>query len=429
MGSDAALEAFYRFVNNEKVNSDLILESHARETARRVAQCGTVVAVHDTTHMQFGTKRTGLGVTTNKHHFGFVAHASLVLSETDGLPLGVAHVETLTRSGKKWERRKRQGQRMRANRSDARRESLRWLRGVEAVEDTVGEDASLIHITDAEGDFFELLEYLVRRGSRFVVRAGQLDRLVQHQGQKRSLRDVVTEAPARTARRVALSERRHPRRTNISTRKRHPARKAREAKLTISVCHIELKSTRYSGVSAEPFQVSVVRVWERRPPKAEVAVEWVLLTTENVGSNKALERIVDLYRKRWVIEEYFKALKSGCSFERRQLGSYDALRRVLALFVPIAYRLLLLRGMERLAPRARATTAFSTTELELMARAPSNSNLDPPKTVADAIVHLARLGGHIRNNGPPGWQTLSWGYEKLLTMRLGWELATKANEM
>jgi hypothetical protein len=96
---------------------------------------------------------------------------------------------------------------------------------------------------------------------------------------------------------------------------------------------------------------------------------------------------------------------------------------VLSLFAPIAYRLLLLRALERQRSTMPARFAFCEADLELMQRAPSNQALAPPRTIGDALTHLARLGGHLRSNGPPGWQTLSWGYEKLLSMRLGYEIA------
>ena len=73
--------------------------------------------------------------------------------------------------------------------------------------------------------------------------------------------------------------------------------------------------------------MNVVRVWETDPPRGQPAVQWVLLTSEKIGSAAALQRVVDIYRKRWLIEEYFKALKTGCSLEKRQVGSFDALRK------------------------------------------------------------------------------------------------------
>jgi hypothetical protein len=38
----------------------------------------------------------------------------------------------------------------------------------------------------------------------------------------------------------------------------------------------------------------------------------------------------------------------------------------------------------------------------------------------DALRAVAQLGGHIRNNGPPGWQVLGRGYESLLLVQLEW---------
>lgn len=426
MASDAALEGFYRFINNNGFSAADIVAPHIAATVARACEARVVLAVHDTTLVEYGTERNGLGVTTGKgrSQHGFVAHVGLLLLEAEGLPLGVAHLETLTRTGRKWTKRKKQGQRGYVHRHDSRRESLRWIRSVEAIEAARGDRFEVIHVTDAEGDFFELLAKLHASQSRFVVRAGQLDRIVIDDGCKRSLRDVVEQLTPVTFRDVELSERRYPpRQVPAYKRRRHPEREARVARVAIAAQRISLKKTKYSQRDDEPFSVNVVRVWETQPRRGQPAVEWVLLTTEKTTSARALERIVDIYRQRWTIEEYFKALKTGCSLEKRQVESYDALRKVLALFVPIAFRLLLLRGLERLDSGAPATRAFSPIDLHIMAGTPSNRGLGQPKTVAQAMLHLARLGGHIKNNGPPGWQTLSWGYEKLLVLRLGWEMA------
>jgi hypothetical protein len=40
-------------------------------------------------------------------------------------------------------------------------------------------------------------------------------------------------------------------------------------------------------------------------------------------------------------------------------------------------------------------------------------------TVADALLAIARLGGHIKDNGPPGWIVLGRGYQKLLALKEG----------
>lgn len=423
MGSNAALEALYRFLNNSGFDAADICAPHCGETLKRAKAAKTVIAIHDSTHVEYGARRMDLGPTTGANHFGFIAHAAVLIDEKQGLPLGVGYLETLKRTGKKWRKRNREGQRGQVHSTDKTRESLRWMRGVDAIEGQRSGEFEVVHVTDAEGDFFELLAQLSKNETRFVIRAGQLDRVVLIGSEQKSLRSIADGVAPMARREIELSERKHPRRTNIATLKRHPARRARIAKLAIGTTRITLKKTRYSDAEAAPFELSMVRVWEPKPPRGEPAVEWILLTNERCAAKSDLARVVDIYRRRWVIEEYFKALKSGCALEKRQIESYAALTKVLALFVPIAYRLLLLRGLERLDSEAAANRAFDSIDIKLMANAPANRGSKPPKSLADAMQCIARMGGHIKNNGPPGWQTLAWGYEQLLSLRLGWELA------
>ena len=42
--------------------------------------------------------------------------------------------------------------------------------------------------------------------------------------------------------------------------------------------------------------------------------------------------------------------------------------------------------------------------------------------MAQALGLLAKMGGHITNNGPPGWMTLGAGYDELLLIKLGFEM-------
>jgi hypothetical protein len=259
--------------------------------------------------------------------------------------------------------------------------------------------------------------------ARFVVRAGQLDRVVDAGEGAVSVRTLVDSISPVIFREIEIGERRYARqRGGRTTRKKHPARDARRTTVAMAATHATFRSSRYHGRGAPPFEVNVVRVWEPAPPNGDTAIEWVLLTTESVDSPSDIERVVDIYRRRWLIEDFFKALKTGCSLEKRQITSYQAMRKVLALLAPIAYRLLLFRGLSRLRPDAAATELFDAVDLLLIAKAQPKETA-VPKTTADALALLARMGGHIRNNGPPGWMTLGAGYEKLLHVKLGWRIA------
>ncbi len=41
-------------------------------------------------------------------------------------------------------------------------------------------------------------------------------------------------------------------------------------------------------------------------------------------------------------------------------------------------------------------------------------------TASDVLAAIAELGGHVKNNGPPGWQVIGRGYDALLLLELGW---------
>ena len=83
--------------------------------------------------------------------------------------------------------------------------------------------------------------------------------------------------------------------------------------------------------------------------------------------------------------------------------------------------MLLARAVARTEPNAAATSAFSRVQLVLLQhhlRLPK-----PPATAREALLAVARAGGHIKNNGDPGWLTLGRGFEELLLLQAGWHIA------
>ena len=170
---------------------------------------------------------------------------------------------------------------------------------------------------------------------------------------------------------------------------------------------------------SHPVKVNLVEVVELNPPPDEPPVRWVLVTSEPVETVEQILQVVDWYRARWQIEEWFKSLKTGCSYETRQLESASTLLTTLAILIPIAWRLLFLRALERTASDAPAATVVTDLELKILRRATPKRKWRDEATVADVCEALAQLGGHIRQNGPPGWLVLGRGLSKLLTLTEG----------
>lgn len=161
------------------------------------------------------------------------------------------------------------------------------------------------------------------------------------------------------------------------------------------------------------LMLNVVKVIEVDAPDGCTPVEWNLITTESIASEADLLRIVDTYRARWVVEELFKALKTGCAFEKRQLGSYAALVNALAVFLPIASMIVRLRDIARRSPDGPASLVIDAKLLDVLRRI-ARRPLPAKPTAKHVTYAIAALGGHLPRNGDPGWLTLARGFEDLL---------------
>jgi hypothetical protein len=415
--SDSELEGVYRFLRNEAVKASDVLEPHIAETMKRAGQAPLCLIIHDTTEFEFkGDAREGLGFTNSKQQ-GFYGHFALaVLPGEARVPLGVCGLEHFKRTKRKGELRKPHSY---YTAQDPNRESLRWFRMLDAVEDR-REGFECIHIMDREGDIYDLMAAAIDRGARFIIRGDKERALANDAGY---LQDVLKQIEPRAYRKVDISPRFATKRHHTIPKRRKITRKARTAKLAIGSTTVELRRPKTGHSPLKSIKVNVVYVWEKRPPRGEDPIDWLLVTTEPVETKKQLLAVVDNYRARWSVEDLFKALKTGCGFEKRQLESYRALTNALAVFSVVAWRLLLARSLARTEPNARATSAFTPVQLKIL-----QHRLKLPTSLAtarQALLALAQLGGHIKNNGDPGWLTLGRGFEELLVLEAGFHIAQK----
>jgi hypothetical protein len=416
---DAELEAAYRFFGNDRVTPEAILAPHFRQSALRAAKHERVLVVHDTTQFEFPgiSKRQGLGRLIHAKAQGFFGHFSLGLS-ADGtrVPLGLLALETVFRldksiGHKNWTPAKSRGER------------TRWLNCIEDSEALLGGRTKAIHIMDREADSYAILATLTENTREFVVRAFQDRVLVGHDEAR--LREIARAAPPSLRREVPLSPR--PRLLGPKG-KRVPARRSRTAKLSIAALAVELPRTGESRkTESATIQINVIHVFEKKPPVGEPAVEWFLLTNLPIDTPEAIAFAVDCYRARWTIEEFFKALKTGCQYESRQLESAESLLNALAIFAPLAWRLLLLRHLARSGPKTPAAAALTEKQLQVL-RAVAKKPLPTRPTTRDAMLAIAALGGHIKSNGDPGWLVLGRGLHDLLLLELGWRAREEAEK-
>ncbi len=329
-------------------------------------------------------------------------------------PLGVAGLKTVVRG------RQPRSQRVE---TETGAEFDRWADLAIEVQAAM---PNAIHVMDREADALSIFDAIVAHGGRFVIRLCH-DRRLAPEGRKKKpelLFDALSAGEKMLTREVHLSRRSPP---GTAIRRTHGGRVERVAKLRVKVTTVAI---RRPGRGAEPLRLNAVLVEEVGTPKDMEPVSWKLLTNLPVDTPEQVAAIVDHYRARWVIEEYFEAIKTGCNYERRQLETFRALMNALAIFSVIAWRLLLLRHVARTSPEAPAAEALTDRQVRLLHRiatmeGPGVPRIEMPDkpTAADALLAVARLGGHIRNNGDPGWQVLGRGYDSLLLMELGWRAA------
>jgi hypothetical protein len=351
-GSDSTLEATYRFLGNESVTPAAILEPHAAATRSRCAQVGTVLVSHDSTEFRFSSEREGLGRLGGDETNGFIGHFALAVSPATRAPLGVLGMEAVFR-----ERGSRKpGKRER--RPLEEKESRRWLALVRRVAANVGDSFAAVHVMDREADAYELLAAMAQENHRFIVRL-QFDRAVDTTVGRGRINDVIRGRRTLLTREVTLSAR-VPRRGDPPNRARkHPYRRMRAATLRVSASVTIRRPSHLDSRVPVSLRVNVVRVQETTAPNSVDPVEWRLITTEPIETAEDVAAVVDGYRGRWVITEYFRALKQGCSYEKHQLETKHALLNALAVFTPIAWQLLALRQLSRDTPDIPADRVLS----------------------------------------------------------------------
>lgn len=415
MVNDADQEAVYRFFKNPKVSADALLAGHRAEALKRISGRQRVRMLHDTSEFVFKGDRDGKMPLVQKEAKGFSGHFTLAVAADDSkVAFGVLGLFPFFKKQelKGLTETQKLEKHMQTPRAD--KKSSRWETQAIKTESYLPSGTRGIHVMDQEADDYSVFSALSVASIDFVIRVDPGRRTAENLQS-----DVALAAVSATLfREVMISSR-----SKAQATKPHPQRKARIAKLSVRASTVTLKKTAAaSEAKLETVELNAVHLFEESPPEGETAIEWMLFTSEPIGTLAEIEAVVDHYRARWIIEEYFKALKTGCAFEKRQLCSYDGLLRALALMVPLAWTLLELRTLGREKTARVATEVFSDDQLRLLRillEKRRRKFADNP-TVRDAMLGVAALGGHIKNNGDPGWQVLGRGFRRFLEAEEVW---------
>jgi hypothetical protein len=387
------IKAAYRFFDNDAVKPEQLLQSHRQATIQRMASHAVVLAVQDTTSLNYSThpETEGLGPISNNADktIGLFVHSTLALTAS-GQPLGLVDVQVRSRDRQRFGGSRNAQQRNK--KPVAEKESQRWLDSLRSCQQAAPAcpQTTLVNVTDREGDLYELFEQALQPGQSRVhvlVRA-QHNRKIQ-QGDEPKLWPHLTMQTAAA--------------TLLVTVPRQTGQASRVARLTIRFGPVTLHAPTLKEHKL-PLQLWAVQAREENPPAGQKAIGWRLLTTLPVNTAAEAVEKVQWYCQRWQIEVFHKVLKSGCQIEHRQLETALRLRRILMLDLILAWRLLLLSKVARQSPEVSAAEWLLEKEWKVLWIHMKEQPAKDPPSLYQAVRWIGQLGGFIgrKSDGEPG---------------------------
>ena len=428
-GDRAVSKGHYRLLDqpdDSAVTLENILAPHRQQTARRMQAEKVVLCIHDGTDLDYdgASECEGLGVIgsnqTSAKSRGVHLHSSLAVTE-QGLPLGVLSARCQAPRD-----RPQDAERTPQRVPIEERKNYDWivaLRDCEAVAAHMPH-TKIVQVMDREADFFELFDAWRQGACRteLLIRARHNRRMTD----TGKLFDAVRNTPPQL--RFQLHVSRHSARPKKSKQRARPKRAERSAQMTLRYQQVSLPAPRHhDGVA--PLSLWLVHALEELPPPGVKPIEWFVLTTMTITSPQQAERLLAHYCLRWRIEDWHRVLKTGCRIERLRNESVHRLERAIAIYLVIAWRVMLMALLGREQPGLPPEVLFSDLEIEVLtAFANSRRDLKPPQQLDDAVRLVARLGGYQDRNSdpPPGHQVIWGGYTKLRAMCEGFLLSRPA---
>jgi hypothetical protein len=413
-GTRAREMQFTRFLRNPAVTAEEMATYAASRTAERVSG-RHIVVIEDTTQLVLGGRKAranGFG-TVGKGGVlsGLLLHALLAVDVGTGGVIGLAGMKIWNRKGKAAPRR---------GRATAEKESQRWVDGNARVGEVLATAASITVVRDREADFFEQFASCPANVQQ-IVRVCQNRRVKSGSEGEASvlLFDYIDTLPEQGRFTVDVPA--------------APGRKARTAELALRFSPVVLRKPLHGAAHDLPETVvlNLVDVHEVSPPEDGEPLHWRLLTTHSVIGLEDARRIIDLYRLRWKIEEFFRTLKTaGFDLEAADIGDPWAMTNFAAAATIAAVTVMQLVQARDGTTDQLLTDAFEPDDevileavsAKLEGKTALQKNPHPKGSLAFAAWVIARLGGWTGYYGKPGPLVMRRGLDDFQRIKYGVQL-------
>jgi len=403
---------FWRFLRNPAVTAEE-MACHAVElTATRVTGRDIVVA-QDTSELALGGRRVranGYGpVGKGGALGGLLLHAALAIEVGSNAVLGLVDAQI-------WNRDKPIDS-PRRSRAIADKESKRWSDTTARAARFLATAASVTFVSDRESDIYEYFAATRPANTHLIVRACQNRIIEGATGDETELLfshiDGLPEAG-----RLAV------------TIPAAPGRKARDTELAVRFASVKLCKPLHSKASDVPASITLtmVDVREVRVPEDAEPIHWRLLTTHKVTNLAEARRIVEFYRMRWTIEEFFRTLKTaGFDIEHADISDPQVMIKFVAAATVSAVTVMQLvkardgttdqQLADAFEPEDQPILEAVSTKLE--GKTARQKNPHPKGSLAFAAWVIARLGGWTGYYGKPGPKVMHRGLEDFRHIKFG----------
>lgn len=256
--------------------------------------------------------------------------------------------------------------------------------------------------------------------------ASVMDRVILDSNDARcTLRECAKNAPLLTEYMVEVTQ-------QIVKNKKQPYRKAHIEVRTGSITYIPPQQSNGTGPLIQMNFVYLVEIPEKsvnkdgKPCEVIEPLQWLLLTDLPTSTLVEALAVRDIYRERWLIEEYFCCLKSGCHLEDSQLQEANRLKTITGFYIVQAVYLLELKRRQQLDFESLAAGQFPESWIRVLERRLERKT--PILTLQDFYESVAMLGGWKKRRGgvPPGWKSLWRGWREMHLLALGYEISQQS---
>ncbi len=415
-GNRAREVQFTRFLRNDRVGVEEMARHAAARTALRVAG-REIIVVQDNSELVLGGRRAkadGYGpVGKGGGTRGLMLHAALALDADDDALLGLVDAQVWNRDkGKVTARR---------SRAIADKESQHWLSTAVKAGEALSAARGITVISDRESDIY----------AHFVQRPPNVELLVRANWNRK----IKLISGASTSEFAFVDSLQEAARYSVTV-PAAPGRKERTAELALRFSPVTLCRPHPSPAPDLPktIQLTIVDVREVSSTHEGKPIHWRLLTTHAVSNSKQARRIVDLYRKRWTIEEFFRTLKSaGFDIEQADIGEPEVMIKFVAAAAVAAVTIMQLVRARDGTTEEKLIEAFDPDDqpvlealcAELEGATEKQKNPHRKGTLAFAAWVIARLGGWTAYYGKPGPLVMRLGLEAFRGIKYGTTLRLK----